>query len=124
MNRIISTQDAPSAVGPYSQAIINGSLVYTSGQLPIDPENGNCVGDDIVTQTEQVLRNLEGILNASGSSLDKIIKTTCFITNMEDFQDFNGVYERFIKKNPARSCVAVRELPKGVRIEIEAIGYV
>ena len=117
----ISTNKAPSAIGPYSQAVVHAGLVYTSGQIAINPETGNVEAKDIVGQTEQVMKNLGAVLEAAGSSYDKAIKTTCFLAEIADFAAFNEVYAKYFVSCPARSCVAVRELPKGVLCEIEAI---
>ncbi len=122
--QIINTAKAPAAIGPYSQAICHNGLVYTSGQIPLMPETGEIIGDTIEAQTERVLMNLLAVLEKSGSSADKIIKTTCFLANMKDFDVFNSIYSKYIQCNPARSCVAVRELPKNVLVEIEAVAYI
>jgi len=121
----VETKDAPAAIGPYSQATIFGDLVYTSGQIPLSAETGEVVGDDVKSQTEQVLKNLKAVLAAAGSDLSSVLKTTCFITDMAHFADFNEVYSSyFTDDKPARSCVAVRQLPKNVLVEVEAIGVV
>lgn len=118
----ISTDKAPSAIGPYSQAIAAGSQIYTSGQIPIDPQTGAIVSPDIERQTRQVLDNLRNILEASGSSLSRVIKTTVFIKDMDDFQKINAIYAAyFTEPYPARSCVEVARLPRDVLIEIEAV---
>ena len=117
---IISTEKAPGAIGPYSQGWSVGEFVYTSGQIPVNPDTGS-VPDGIAAQAEQSCKNVDAILNAAGSSLGKVFKTTCFLANMGDFAEFNEVYARYFTGNPARSCVAVKELPKGVLCEIEAI---
>lgn len=121
MRTIISTPNAPAAIGPYSQAIRCGDMVYTSGQIPLDPATGAVVGDEIRTQAEQVMRNLSAVLTAAGSSLEKAVKTTCFLSDMTDFAAFNEVYAAYFKTNPARSCVAVKALPKGVLVEVEVV---
>ena len=120
MNKI-STDKAPLAIGPYSQAITCGSLVFTSGQIPIDPESGaiNAVG--ITAQTEQVMKNLGAVLSAAGSSFEKAVKTTCFLADIADFAAFNEVYAKYFTEKPARSCVAVKDLPKGALVEVEVI---
>lgn len=118
------TNNAPEAIGPYSQAIITQNLVYTSGQIPINPQSGNVESDDIVAQTEQVCINLKAVLDAAGSSLENVVKTTCFLKNMEDFAAFNQVYAKYFTGKPARSCVAVAALPKGVLVEVEAIAEI
>lgn len=117
----ISTQAAPAAIGPYSQAIRHGDLVFTSGQIPLCPETGALVGEGIELQSEQVLNNLKAVLEAAGSSLDRTIKTMCFLASMDDFAQFNAVYAKYFLNKPARSCVAVKTLPKNVLCEIEAI---
>ena len=117
----IETAKAPAAIGPYSQAMASGSLIYTSGQIPLVPETGEFVQGGIEEQTEQVIKNLAAVLAAAGSGLDKVVKTTCFLQNMSDFAAFNGVYERYFTGKPARSCVAVAALPKGALVEIEAV---
>ncbi len=121
---IISTKNAPAAIGPYSQAIVSGNLVYTSGQIPINPASGNIESADISSQTEQVIKNLRAVLDAAGSSLDKVIKTTCFLQHIQDFATFNSVYEKYFTLKPARSCVEVAALPKGALIEIELVAEV
>jgi len=121
MRTIISTPNAPAAIGPYSQAIRCGDMVYTSGQIPLDPATGAVVGDEIRTQAEQVMRNLSAVLTAAGSSLEKAVKTTCFLSDMTDFAAFNEVYAAYFTTNPARSCVAVKTLPKGVLVEVEVV---
>ena len=118
---IISTKEAPVAIGPYSQAIVSGNLIYTSGQIPINPASGNIEASDIAAQTEQVIKNLKAVLAASGSSLEKVVKTTCFLQHIQDFETFNSVYEKYFTVKPARSCVEVAALPKGVLVEIEVI---
>ena len=123
MNKI-STNKAPSAIGPYSQAVVHAGLVYTSGQIAINPETGNVEAKDIVGQTEQVMKNLGAVLEASGSSFDKAIKTTCFLAEIADFGAFNEVYGRYFPSKPARSCVAVKDLPKGVLVEVEVIALI
>ena len=120
----ISTDKAPKAIGPYSQAIKSGNLIFTSGQIPLDPVSGEIVGSDIQSQATQVLKNLSAVLEEGGSSLDLIVKTTCFLADMGDFIKFNEVYSSFIKNAPARSCVAVKTLPKNVLCEVEAIAEI
>ncbi len=124
MAKIITTDKAPAAIGPYSQAIVVGNIVYTSGQIPIDPESGAIETTDITMQTEQVMRNLSAVLEASGSSFEKVIKTTCFLTDIASFSAFNEVYARYFTTNPARSCVAVKDLPKGALVEVEVIAEI
>ncbi len=125
LKEIIVTEKAPAAIGPYSQAVKWGNLVFISGQIPLDPVTGETVAGDIKSQTLQVLKNLEAVLTASGSSLDKVVKTTLFIRDMNDFSLINEVYTQFFKNNPpARSTVEVARLPRDVGIEIEAISVV
>lgn len=119
----IATTKAPAAIGPYSQGMILGNLVFSSGQIPVVPETGEIAGPTIVEQAEQSCRNVGAVLEAGGSSLEKAVKTTCFLADMKDFPVFNGIYEQYFVNCPARSCVAVKELPKGVLCEIEAIAY-
>ena len=120
----ISTDKAPKAIGPYSQAIVCGDLVFTSGQIPIDPTTGEVVGATIEEQTERVMQNLGEVLKASGTSFENAIKTTCFLADISDFSAFNGVYAKYFTEKPARSCVAVKDLPKGVKVEVEVIAKV
>lgn len=117
----ISTEKAPMAIGPYSQAIVTGNLVFTSGQIPINPETSLVDAEGIEAQAEQVMKNLGEVLRAAGTSYEKAIKTTCFLADMADFALFNEVYARYFTEKPARSCVAVRSLPKGVLCEVEVI---
>ncbi len=124
MRQIVHTSAAPAAIGPYSQAIISGHLCFTSGQIPLDPVTGMVVGDGIREQAEQVMRNLEAVLAAAGTSLDRAVKTTCFLADMADFATFNEIYAAHISSAPARSCVAVKSLPKGVLVEVEVIAEV
>ena len=122
MRKIVATDKAPAAIGPYAQANIIGDLVITSGQIPIDPATGNLVEGDIEAQTKQVFETLKAVLEAAGSGLDKIVKTTCFMDNMNDFAKMNEVYASFFSGDyPSRSAVEVAKLPKGALIEIEAI---
>ena len=121
MRKTVSTPNAPAAIGPYSQAVICGDMVYTSGQIPLDPATGAVVGDGIRAQAEQVMKNLTAVLIAAGSSPEKAVKTTCFLADMADFAVFNEVYAACFTTNPARSCVAVKTLPKGVLVEVEVI---
>ena len=121
MSKTIFTKSAPDAIGPYSQAVCTGNLVFTSGQIPINPATGAVEAVTIEEQTEQVCKNLSAVLEAAGSSLEKVVKTVCFLRNMEDFAAFNAVYGKYFTGKPARSCVAVRELPKGVLVEVETI---
>ena len=117
----VETKMAPAAIGPYSQAIEGGNLVFTSGQIPLNPETGVLEGTDIKEQTHRVCKNLKAVLEASGASLEKAVKTTCFLSNMDDFAKFNEVYAEYFTEKPARSCVAVKELPKGALVEVEVI---
>ena len=117
----VFTEKAPAAIGPYSQAMKTGNLLYTSGQIPIDPATGNVEATDITAQTEQVMKNLQAVLEAAGTSFDKVVKTLCFLTDMGNFAAFNEVYAGYFTSKPARSCVAVSALPKGVLVEVELI---
>ena len=117
----IATDKAPGAIGPYSQAIVTGNLVFTSGQIPINPETGAVEAVGIEAQAEQVMKNLGAVLSAAGSSYEKAVKTTCFLADMADFAAFNEVYGKYFTEKPARSCVAVKTLPKGVLCEVEVI---
>ena len=121
MRKVISTDKAPAAIGPYSQAISTGNMVFTSGQIPLVPATGAMVGTDIRSQAEQVMKNLKQVLEAAGSSFDKVVKTTCFLADIADFAAFNEVYAAYITSAPARSCVAVKDLPKGALVEVECI---
>ena len=122
---IIATENAPAVIGPYVQATRIGDLLFTSGQIPLIPETMELVQGDIKAQAQQVLRNLLAILEAAGASADTVVKTTCFLKNMNDFVAFNEVYAEFFKKDaPARSCVEVARLPKDVLVEVEAIAYI
>jgi len=120
MDRIY-TPDAPTAIGPYTQAMKVGNLVFTSGQIAIDPATGAVTGEDIRQQTHQVCCNLKAVLEAAGTSLENVVKTTCFLSDMGDFAAFNEVYAQYFTGKPARSCVAVKTLPKNVLVEVEVI---
>ena len=120
----IHTEKAPAAIGPYSQAVKAGGLVFTSGQIAINPASGNVEADTIEGQTEQVMKNLGAVLEAAGSSFDKAVKTVCFLADMNDFAVFNEIYGRYFTSKPARSCVAVKTLPKNVLCEVEVIAEV
>lgn len=120
----IYTKNAPDAIGPYSQAVVTGGLVFTSGQIAINPATGAVEAETIEAQTEQVCTNLKNVLEASGSSLDKAVKTVCFLADMGDFAAFNEVYGKYFSNKPARSCVAVKSLPKNVLVEVEVIAEV
>jgi 2-iminobutanoate/2-iminopropanoate deaminase len=117
----IYTDKAPAAIGPYSQAIKVGKLIFTSGQIPIDPKTGNIDASDIEAQTEQVCKNLTAVLEAAGSSPNSVVKTTCYLSDMADFSAFNAIYAKHFPSCPARSCVAVKALPKGSLVEVEVI---
>ena len=121
MSNKVHTDKAPAAIGPYSQAVVVGNLVFTAGQIPLNPETGLVEGRNISEQTHRVCRSLEAILNAAGSSLQKAVKTVCFLSDMADFPAFNEVYARYFTGKPARSCVAVKGLPKGALVEVEVI---
>ncbi len=118
---VIYTEKAPAAIGPYSQAITTGNLLFTSGQIPINPATGDITGTTIEEQTEQVMKNLGELLLAAGSTYEKVVKTTCFLSNMDDFAAFNSIYAKYFTGKPARSCVAVKTLPKNVLCEVELI---
>jgi len=123
--QIIQTDNAPAAVGPYAHAIRIGELVYTSGQIALDPSSGEMIGDNVSEQAEQVLKNLAAVLEAAGASMESVVKTTVFLQDMGDFKALNAVYaEHFSASKPARSTVAVRELPLGALVEVEAIALV
>ena len=122
--KYVQTEHAPAAIGPYSQALISGGFVFTSGQIPLDPATGAVVEGGIQEQTGQVMENLAAVLTQAGSGLDKAVKTTCFLADMNDFAAFNEVYARHFTGKPARSCVAVRQLPKGVLVEVEVIAEI
>lgn len=117
----VATEKAPAAIGPYSQAMICGDMVFTSGQIAINPTSGNVEATTIEEQAEQVMKNLGEVLAAAGSSFEKTVKTTCFLADMGDFAAFNGVYGKYFTTKPARSCVAVKTLPKNVLVEVEVI---
>lgn len=119
--KTVATEKAPAAIGPYSQAIVCGDMVFTSGQIPINPASGNVEAIGIEAQAEQVMKNLGEVLKAAGSSFEKAVKTTCFLADMADFAAFNGVYAKYFTTKPARSCVAVKTLPKNVLVEVEVI---
>ena len=121
MSNKIQTEKAPAAIGPYSQAVAVGNLVFTSGQIPLNPETGVLEGSTIAEQTHRVCKNLEAVLEAAGSSCKNAVKTVCFLQNMEDFAAFNEVYAQYFVNRPARSCMAVKTLPKGALVEVEVI---
>ena len=120
----IATDKAPGAIGPYSQAIVCGNLLFTSGQIPINPASGNIEAVTITEQTEQVMKNLGAVLEEAGSSFEKAVKTTCFLADIGDFAAFNQVYAKYFTEKPARSCVAVKDLPKGALVEVEVIAEI
>lgn len=120
----IHTEKAPAAVGPYSQAIAVNGMVYTSGQIPLDPATGNVVEGDISAQAEQVMKNLMAVLDEAGTKQENVVKTMCFLADMGDFGEFNKVYEKYFTEKPARSCVAVKTLPKDVLCEVEVIAVI
>lgn len=122
--KTVFTEKAPEAIGPYSQAKISGNLVFTSGQIPIIPEKGEVAGTTILEQAEQVMKNVGAVLDAAGSSYEKTVKTTCFLADMDDFAEFNQVYEKYFTGKPARSCVAVKTLPKNLLCEVEVIAEI
>lgn len=122
--KYIATDKAPAAIGPYSQGIIVNGVAYLSGQIPVDPATGAVPGDTIEVQAEQSCRNVGALLEEAGTSFEKVFKTTCFLADMADFAAFNAVYEKYFVSKPARSCVAVKALPKGVLCEIEAVAVV
>ena len=124
MLKKISTPYAPAAIGPYSQAIVCGNMLYTSGQIPLNPENGQMEGTNVTEQAERVMKNLDAVLTAAGTSFDNIVKTTCFLADMADFAAFNEVYSKYITSAPARSCVAVKARPKGALVEVEVIAAI
>lgn len=121
MSEKIQTEKAPAAIGPYSQAVAVGNLIFTSGQIPLNHETGIIEGNTIAEQTHRVCKNLEAVLSAAGTSLENAVKTVCYLQNMEDFAAFNEVYAEYFVNKPARSCVAVKALPKGALVEVEVI---
>ena len=121
MLKVLNTPKAPAAIGPYSQAVVSGGMLFTSGQIAINPKTGEIFGNNISDQTEMVMKNLGAILENAGISYDNAVKTTCFLKNMEDFAAFNEIYGRYFTNKPARSCVAVKQLPKDVLVEVEVI---
>ena len=121
---VVSTSKAPAAIGPYSQAIVSNGFVFASGQIPVDPVTGAPAGETIDSQAEQSCKNVAAILEAAGSSMNKVVKTTCFLADMADFAKFNEIYAKYFVSLPARSCVAVKALPKGVLCEIEVIAEI
>ena len=124
MLKIIETSKAPAAIGPYSQAIVQRGILYSSGQIPIDAASGEIAGEDIRSQAEQVMKNISFVLKEAGANFENVVKTTCFLADMEDFNIFNEVYSKYFVNKPARSCVAVKTLPKNVLCEVEVIAVV
>lgn len=122
--KTVYTDKAPAAIGPYSQAMISGGFVFTSGQIPVDPQSGEIAGADVTAQAEQVLKNIGAVLAAAGSGYERVVKATCFLASMDDFAAFNAVYGKYMTNKPARSCVAVKTLPKNVLCEVEVIAEV
>ena len=120
----IHTENAPAAIGPYSQAIVHGDLVFTSGQIPINPVTGNVDAQGITEQTEQVMKNIAAVLTEAGASFESAVKTTCYLADMSDFAAFNEVYGKYLTEKPARSCVAAKALPKGALVEVEVIAKI
>ena len=121
MSNKVETNKAPKAIGPYSQAVVVGNFIFTSGQIPLNPETGVLEGNDIKEQTHRVCQNLKAVLDASGSSLEKAVKTVCYLSDMTNFSEFNEVYAQYFTQKPARSCVAVKELPKGALVEVDVV---
>ena len=121
MIKVINSQDAPAAIGPYCQAMVLDDILFTSGQIPVDPKTGEIAGDTITAQAEQVMKNLAAVLKQAGTEFGKVVKTTCFISDMNNFTAFNEVYAQYFTNTPARSCVAVKTLPKNVLCEVEVI---
>ena len=124
MLKKVYTSNAPEAIGPYSQAIICGNMLFTSGQIPINPATGEVEAEGITDQATQVMKNLSAVLDEAGTSFDKVVKTTCFLSDMADFAAFNAVYAEYFTSKPARSCVAVTTLPKNVLVEVEVIAEI
>ena len=122
--KVVYTDKAPAAIGPYSQAIILNDILFTSGQIPVDPATGELAGDAIQIQAEQVMKNLDAVLKEAGTSFENAVKTTCFLADMGDFAQFNEIYAKYFVNKPARSCVAVKTLPKNVLCEVEVIAAI
>lgn len=122
--KVIYTEKAPAAIGPYSQAVISGGFLFASGQIGVNPATGEVSGSDISSQAEQVCKNISAVLEEAGTSFEKVVKTTCFIADMSDFAAFNAVYEKYFVSKPARSCVTVKQLPKNLLCEVEIIAEV
>jgi len=123
MLKYVDTKNAPAAIGPYSQGIVCGDMLFASGQIPLSPATGEVVGDTIETQAEQVMKNITAILESQNIGFANVVKTTCFLADMKDFAAFNGIYAEYFTGKPVRSCVAVKDLPKGVLCEVEIIAY-
>lgn len=123
MNKIIYTKNAPDAIGPYSQAIFCGGILFCSGQIAINPEDNTFIGGDITQQAIQIMKNIKGVLNEAGLDFEDVVKTTCFLADMSDFASFNEIYGKYFTSKPARSCIAAKELPKGALAEVEVIAY-
>lgn len=121
MSNKVETNKAPKAIGPYSQAVVVGNLIFTSGQIPLNPETGVLMGNDIKEQTHRVCQNLKAVLEVCDSSLEKAVKTVCYLSDMTNFSEFNEVYAQYFTQKPARSCVAVKELPKGALVEVDVV---
>ncbi|MCL2408890.1 MAG: RidA family protein [Oscillospiraceae bacterium] len=124
MAKIIYSKNAPEPIGPYSQAVLAGGMLYCSGAVPLDPVSGDIVGDAIEEQTEQVMKNISAVLAAAGADFTAVVKATCFLKSMDDFAAFNGIYAKYFTGKPARSCVEVSRLPKDVLVEVEVIAVV
>ena len=124
MLKKIHTDSAPAAIGPYSQAVVLNGILFSTGQIALDPVTGNVVGNTIEEQTEQVMKNLGEIFKAAGTSFEATVKTTCYLADMKDFEAFNAIYAKYFTECPARSCVEVKKLPKGVLVEVEAIAEI
>ncbi len=122
--KTIHTDKAPAAIGPYSQAIVTGGYIFCSGQIPVNPSTSQIEGKTVAEQTHQSCKNVKSLLEAAGTSIDKVVKTTCFLANISDFGEFNAVYEQYFINKPARSCVAVKDIPKGALVEIEVIAEI
>ncbi len=124
MSSKIHTNNAPAAIGPYSQAVVTGNLIFTSGQIALNPETGALEGENITEQTHRVCKNLSAVLTEAGGSLESVVKTVCFLNDMADFAEFNAVYGQYFTDKPARSCVAVKALPKGALVEVEVVAEI
>lgn len=122
--KVVYTENAPAAIGPYSQAIVLNDILFTSGQIPVNPATGEIAGDTIEAQAEQVMKNLDAVLKEAGTSFENAVKTTCFLADMGDFAAFNEIYAKYFVNKPARSCVAVKTLPKNVLCEVEVIAAI